>query len=329
MNQSISYKDSGVDTEKAQEVVKDIAALRMRTEKNRQLFQPFGLFAASYDLSGYKEPVMFTACDGVGTKIRLLIDHGKLECAGVDLVGMNVNDILCCNAMPLVFLDYIGIGKINKDDIARIITGLVDGLEQCDCILAGGETAEMPGLVHEDMIELSGFCVGAAEKSDLIDMTKIKPGDQLVGIPSNGFHANGWSLVRKIFDTYADDFSTEDIVACLEPTRIYHKEVKAMNDAGLPIHAMAHITGGGMRENLERVTNGNGFDVTLPVWDNAPCQKVISKIDIEDAIHAFNMGIGYVFVVPADSLDATLKTLPEAVVIGSITEDKALNVSIG
>lgn len=315
---SLTYAASGVDTHKAQEIVADIAALRERTETKRKLFQPFGLFAASYDLSDYDEPVMFTACDGVGTKIRLLYDYDKLHAAGVDLVAMSVNDILCCNAMPLVFLDYIGINKIDQPRINKIIEGLADSLAACDCILAGGETAEMPGMVHDDMIELSGFCVGAAEKRDLIDMTNVAEGDRIIGIPSSGFHANGWSLVRKIFTTFEDDFSDDDKIACLDPTRIYYPEVKALNEAGIKIHSMAHITGGGFHENLERVLNGHGADITLPYWDNAAVQKVISKIELDAAVHAFNMGIGYVFVLNDADATKALELLSDAVDIGTI-----------
>ena len=219
MAEQITYKEAGVDIHAAAELVGDIGELRQRTEKNRKLFGAFGLFAAGFDLSGYKEPVIFTGCDGVGTKLELLLEHDLLEIAGKDLVAMSINDIITTGADPIMFLDYVGVGKLDKSQISRVISGIVDWCEACDCILAGGETAEMPGLVGDDMIELSGFGIGAAEKSDVVDPTSIAEGDVFIGYPSDGIHANGWSLVRKILSQYPDEFNDEDVVSLLAPTR--------------------------------------------------------------------------------------------------------------
>ena len=326
--QNLSYKDAGVDTEKAAELVGDIGEKRDRTETKHKLMQAFGLFAASFDLSPWKQPVILVACDGVGTKIQLLIKHDMPEIAGVDLVGMNVNDVLTSNAMPVLFLDYIGIHNIDQAPIARVIDGLTQALKDCDCVLAGGETAEMPGLVHEDIVELSGFVVGVAEKPDLLDPNEIEVGDIVLGIPSNGVHANGFSLVRKLMANDPDLIPDALIPDLLAPTRIYYPEVKAMQDAGIRPRGMAHITGGGIRENFARILNGKGANLTLPEWKNPAARRLVDAIPLENAIHAFNMGIGWMIVVSPEQQQATCSLLPEAVVLGTITDNETINVKV-
>jgi len=328
MSKSLTYKDAGVDTEKAAELVDDIGELRKRTEGKRKLFGAFGLFAAGYDLSGYQHPIVLTCCDGVGTKIKPLLQYDQPEYAGIDLVAMNVNDVLTAGGMPLMFLDYIGINKLDETLIKRLIAGISDGLEQCDCILAGGETAEMPGLVHEDAIELSGFVVGAAEKDALIDPTTIQVGDKVFGIPSDGFHANGWSLVRRVLDENPGLLNDEEMVELLAPTRIYYKEVVALEAAGVRPHGMVHVTGGGFRENIGRVLKNLGADLKVPHWDNGPVQKVIAHLEEETVIHTFNLGFGWVIIVAEDDADKTAAALPEAVLLGEITEGDAVEVEI-
>lgn len=303
---SLTYKESGVDIKEAAALVGDIGELRKRTERKRSLFQPFGLFAASYDLSGYKEPVMVTGCDGVGTKLELLFKHDLLETAGKDLVAMNVNDILTTGADPLVFLDYIGVARLDKKAIRRLIAGMAEHLEACDCILGGGETAEMPGMVAEGVIELAGFCVGAAEKKDLIDPSRVAAGDVLVGYPSDGFHANGFSLVRRVLAEFADEFSDEEIRSLLAPTRLYHREVRALREKGIAVKAMAHITGGGFPENLERLLGGKGAALRVPAWARGAIPKVLDKIDEGEAVKTFNMGFGWVAVVAAGDEESAL-----------------------
>ncbi|MEI6534179.1 MAG: AIR synthase related protein, partial [Verrucomicrobiaceae bacterium] len=216
-----TYKQSGVDIREAASLVGDIGQLVKRTQKQRQLAGAFGLFAAAYDLSAYKHPVIVTGCDGVGTKIELLLKHDLLENAGMDLVAMNVNDVLTTGADPILFLDYVGIGRLEKDRITRCIAGMVEYLEACGCILAGGETAEMPGMVHDGVIELSGFAIGAANKEDLIDPTTIQRGDVLIGFPSAGFHANGFSLVRRVIEAEKIQFTEEEYRMLLLPTKLY------------------------------------------------------------------------------------------------------------
>ena len=327
MSKSLTYKDAGVDIEKAAALVGDIGDMRMRTESKRQLFQSFGLFAAGFDLSSYSEPVIFTGCDGVGTKLKVLLDFDALEIAGKDLVAMNVNDVLTAGADPIMFLDYIGVGHIDKTKIKRVIAGMVDYLESCDCILAGGETAEMPDMVEDDMIELSGFCIGAAEKKDLIDPSTLSVGDVLIGCESDGFHANGWSLVRRVLDTYPSEFTKDDIAAMLPPTRLYYDETCALRRAGIHPKAMAHITGGGLPENLERLLDGKGVQLKLPRWANEPVQKVLAHVEQDEAIRTFNMGYGWVVAVAADQADQAVAAMPRSQVLGEVTTS-GFNVEI-
>ena len=306
MPDQLTYKEAGVDIHAAAELVGDIGELRARTEKNRKLFGAFGLFAAGFDLSDYKEPVIFTGCDGVGTKLELLLQYDLLENAGKDLVAMSVNDILTTGADPIMFLDYIGVGKIDKGKISRVIAGIVEWCEACDCILAGGETAEMPALVSAVMIELSGFGIGAAEKSDVVDPSTVTAGDVLVGFPSDGFHANGWSLVRKIIANFPGEFGDDEIVSLLAPTRLYHVEVKALRAAGVKPRAMAHITGGGLPENLGRVLGDHGAALAVPRWESGAFQKVLAHVEEKEATWTFNMGVGWVVAVAPDDAGKAL-----------------------
>ena len=328
MAEQITYKEAGVDIHAAAELVGDIGALRERTEKNRKLFGAFGLFAAGFDLSGYKEPVIFTGCDGVGTKLELLLEHDLLEIAGKDLVAMSINDIITTGADPIMFLDYVGVGKLDKSQISRVISGIVDWCEACDCILAGGETAEMPGLVGDDMIELSGFGVGAAEKSDVVDPTSITEGDVFIGYPSDGIHANGWSLVRRILSQYPDEFNDEDVVSLLAPTRLYHDVLSGYRDMGIKPKAMAHITGGGLPENLERILGDLGGELKVPEWSLGSVQKILSHVEINEAFSTFNMGIGWVSVLDPNDVDSALKSYNGSVKLGEVSKDN-LTVRLG
>ncbi|CAN5352620.1 phosphoribosylformylglycinamidine cyclo-ligase [soil metagenome] len=327
MKEEFTYREAGVDTKHAAALVGDIGKLVARTQGRRSLFQAFGLFAASYDLSGYDEPVIVTGCDGVGTKIEPLLKHDMLEAAGKDLVAMSVNDILTTGGEPILFLDYIGIPKIDDAQITRLISGMVDYLEACNCILAGGETAEMPGIVPEGVIELSGFCIGAAEKRDLIDPSIVAPGDALIGFPSDGFHANGWSLVRRILAANPGLLDEAELRALLAPTRLYHEEVAALREAGVTIKAMAHITGGGLPENLERLLGPNGADLRIGHWERGPIPKVLAFVETQEAVNTFNMGYGWVVIVPAGEADRTCVRGGE--MIGTVVPDKGVRVMVG
>ncbi|RYD25642.1 MAG: phosphoribosylformylglycinamidine cyclo-ligase, partial [Verrucomicrobiaceae bacterium] len=315
----LTYKDSGVDIKTAAELVGDIGDLRRSTEGKRKLLGAFGLFAAAYDLSDYKQPVIVTGCDGVGTKLELLLEHDLLETAGKDLVAMNVNDVLTTGGDPIMFLDYIGIPRIDKQQISRLIAGMTEWLSACDCILAGGETAEMPGIVPEGLVELSGFAIGAVEKPDLLNPERVEAGDAVIGYPSDGFHANGWSLVRRVLRENAADFTKEEIKAMLAPTRLYHEEVRALKAAGIDLRAMAHITGGGLVENLERFLGTKGAELSIPEWTLGAIPKVLKHVDSADRLNTFNMGFGWVVIVPAAQKDAALACGLKARLLGTIT----------
>jgi len=315
-----TYKQAGVDIHEAASFVDDIGALVKRTQQKRKLANAFGLFAAGYDLSKYKQPMIFTGCDGVGTKLELLLKHDLLENAGKDLVAMNVNDVLTCGADPILFLDYVGINKIIKKQLTRIIAGMSEYLTSCNCILAGGETAEMPGAVLEGMVELSGFAIGACEKSDVLNPAEIKKGDVLIGWPSAGFHANGFSLVRRIIAREKIKLSKKDAAQLLTPTLLYHNVCWGLKKTKVKPAAMAHITGGGLVENLGRIFTKRGFGCHLkvPFWKNDVVQKILRHADPSDAWDTFNMGIGWVAIVDPKHAQKALKVGAGAVVLGEM-----------
>ncbi len=298
---NLTYQQAGVDTRKAAAIVGDIGTHVRRTQQTRKLWGAFGLFAACYDLSSYKQPVIVTGCDGVGTKLELLLEHDLLETAGKDLVAMSVNDILTTGGDPLLFLDYIGIAALDEEKITRLIAGMADYLEACDCILAGGETAEMPGIVPADVIELSGFCIGCAEKPDLIDPTTVNVGDVLIGYPSDSTHANGWSLVRRVLREFPGEVTDSEL---------------------------AHITGGGLPENLERLFRGMGADLEIPRWELPGIDKLLSHVDAQDRFHTFNMGIGWVTIVAGADVDAALTAGPGGHLIGRMVPEEGVRVRV-
>jgi len=328
MVDKLTYRQSGVDTRRAAALVGDIRSQVARTQQARKLWGAFGLFAACYDLSDYKEPVMVTGCDGVGTKLELLLENDLLEIAGKDLVAMSVNDILTTGGDPLLFLDYIGIAALDEAKINRLITGMCDYLEACDCILAGGETAEMPGIVPEDVIELSGFCIGCAEKPDLIDPTTVAVGDCLVGYASDSIHANGWSLVRRVLREFPGEVYKDELHAWLQPTRLYHDVVAGLKNGGVRPKAMAHITGGGLPENLERLFRGMGADLEIPKWNLPGIEKLYRHVDAEDRFHTFNMGIGWVAIVAESDVDAAIAAGPGGVLIGRMVPEEGVRVRV-
>jgi len=324
----LTYQQAGVDTRKAAALVGDIGTHVRRTQVNRKLFGAFGLFAACYDLSSYREPVMMTGCDGVGTKLELLLEHDLLETAGKDLVAMSVNDILTTGGDPLLFLDYIGIAALHEEKITRLIAGMCDYLAECDCILAGGETAEMPGIVPPEVIELSGFCIGCAEKSDLIDPTTVAVGDVLIGYASDSIHANGWSLVRRVLNEFPGEVSDNELAAWLKPTRLYHDVVRDLKASGVKPRAYAHITGGGLPENLERLFRGMGADLEIPKWEMPGAEKLFAHVDAEDRFHTFNMGIGWVAIVSETEVPLALKAGDGGTVIGRMVDAEGVRVKV-
>jgi phosphoribosylformylglycinamidine cyclo-ligase len=241
---------------------------------------------------------------------------------------MSVNDILTTGGDPLLFLDYIGIAALDEGKITRLIGGMCDYLADCDCILAGGETAEMPGIVPADVIELSGFCIGCAEKPELVDPSTLQVGDVLVGYASDSIHANGWSLVRRVLREHPGCVSDEELLGFLKPTRLYHDVVRDIKAAGVKPKAYAHITGGGLPENLERLFRGFGADLEIPAWDLPGIGKLLAHVDSEDRFHTFNMGIGWVAIVSPSEADAILAAGPGGIVLGRLVDTEGVRVKV-
>ncbi|MCX6865597.1 MAG: AIR synthase-related protein, partial [Verrucomicrobia bacterium] len=212
--------------------------------------------------------------------------------------------------------------------ITRLIAGMADYLEACNCILAGGETAEMPGIVPVDVIELSGFCIGCAEKPDLIDPTTVAVGDVLVGYASDSIHANGWSLVRRVLHEFPGEVSADELAAWLQPTRLYHDVTGDLQQSGVKPKAMAHITGGGLPENLERLFRGMGADLEIPRWELPGIDKLLSHVDAQDRFRTFNMGIGWVAIVAEAQVDAALTAGPGGHVIGRMVSAEGVRVRV-
>lgn len=316
----LTYRQAGVDTVRAAALAGRIGRMAAGTQGRRRLHQAFGLFAAAFDLSGYREPVIVTGCDGVGTKFELLLEHDMLERAGQDLVAMNVNDVLTTGADPLLFLDYVGVARLDEGRIERLIAGMVEHLAACGCILAGGETAEMPGVVPEGVIELAGFCIGCVEKPELVDPATVRVGDCVVGYASDGIHANGWSLVRRVVREHPGAVAAADWAALLAPTRLYHDVVAGLRGRGVRPRAMAHITGGGLPENLGRVMPaGCGAELAVPPWRAPGVAGLLRHVDPRDRWHTFNMGIGWVVIVDSADLGAALAAGPGGIELGRVS----------
>ena len=297
----MDYKSSGVDIEAGNRAVELIKANVQRTHTPFVL-SSLGGFAAPVELPpGYRQPVLVSCTDGVGTKLKIAIETGKLDTVGIDLVAMCVNDLICCGAMPLFFLDYIACHRLIPTQMADLIAGMTEGCLQAGCALVGGEMAEMNDLYRPGEFDLAGFSVGVVEKSEMIDGSKMSPGDIVYGIPSSGLHSNGFSLVRKVLtpEACADHgIVYEDL---LVPTQIYVKQVQLLlkNNPGA-ITALAHITGGGLAENLDRVVpEGCHVDIDESTWELPPIFRqlqMIGRVANDEMRRGFNMGIGLVVV---------------------------------
>lgn len=309
---SNAYEKAGVNIEAGYESVKRMKSHVERTER-LGVMGAFGGFGGMFDLSAlnYKEPVLISGTDGVGTKLKLAFMADKHDTIGVDCVAMCVNDIVAQGAEPLYFLDYIALGKAVPAKVEAIVKGIADGCVQSGAALIGGETAEMPGLYKEDEYDLAGFAVGACEKSNIVTGEKVVAGDVLVGIASSGIHSNGYSLVRKIvledagYDIH-DTIEGYEVLgtvgdALLTPTKIYAKPVLEMHRE-LEVHAMGHITGGGFYENLPRMLpEGLAAEVTLGSWEVLPVFKMLKEkgqLTDKDLYNVFNMGVGFVVALP-------------------------------
>ncbi len=319
---NVSYKDAGVDIDAGNAFVEAIKpAVKSTFDKN--VIGGIGSFAGAYALpAGYREPVILAATDGVGTKLKLAIESGKLDTVGIDLVAMCVNDLICNFATPLFFLDYYATGRLKVEEAKAVVEGIAEGCRRSECALIGGETAEMPGMYSENDFDLAGFSVGIAEKTEMNRLEHVKEGDILVALPSSGVHSNGFSLVRKLlFEKlgmkFDDEFDGRPLIeTLLEPTRIYVKTFKALKEK---INALAHITGGGLVENLPRVLPENLHAVidtskieSLPVFDLIG--KHVAK---EEMFRTFNMGIGMVLVVSPENVSDVLEN-SDGYVIGEL-----------
>lgn len=318
----LSYKEAGVDIDAGNRLVESIKPLAKATA-DANVIGGIGSFSGAYALpKGYREPVLLASTDGVGTKLRLAIESGRFETVGIDLVAMCVNDLICNFATPMFFLDYYATGKLKVEEATEVIKGIAQGCEQAECALVGGETAEMPGMYKEGDFDLAGFSVGIAEKDEIDRSQKVKAKDVLVALPSSGLHSNGYSLARKLFFEklgmrHHADFGGEPLIdVLLRPTRIYVKIFKALKTK---INALAHITGGGIVENLPRILPEGIKAVvrknhikTLEIFD-----FMAHYVEEEEMYRTFNMGVGMVLVVSEENVRDVLKN-SDGYIIGEL-----------
>jgi phosphoribosylformylglycinamidine cyclo-ligase len=329
---SITYKDAGVDIEAGDELVERIKPIVKRSMRP-EVLAGLGGFGALFEipLDRYRKPVLVSGTDGVGTKLRLAIETGRHDTIGIDLVAMCVNDVVVQGAEPLFFLDYYATAKLHVDVAESVIKGIVEGCVQAGAALIGGETAEMPGMYAEGDYDLAGFCVGIVEKDDIIDGSKTQSGDVVIGLPSSGPHSNGYSLIRKLLKhanaTPATKLSDGQPLydALMQPTRIYVKPLLALAKQ-VPVHGLAHITGGGLTENIPRVIpDGLGVALNAKSWKRPEVFDWLQKagnIAPAEMYRTFNCGIGMAVIVGQAHVDRALQVLREQgeqpVVIGQV-----------
>lgn len=323
---SLTYKQAGVDIKKADALIRDIKQMVKSTDRS-EVLKGIGSFGGLFQLGKkYNNPILVSSSDGVGTKLKIATLVNKHDTVGIDLVAMNVNDILCCGAEPLFFLDYLGCSKLTRGVFKAIVRGVTNGCKQAGCALIGGETAEMPGMYRRGEYDLAGFCVGAVERNKIIDSSKIKPGDVVVGLASNGLHSNGFSLVRKVF-------SKREIIRykkeLLKPTRIYVKPVLSLLGNSV-IKGIAHVTGGAFYNKIRRVVPKNlSIEIYKGSWAIPQIFKLIqNKGNIKDKemFTTFNMGIGLVLVTDKNTAKKAISKLSklgvESWVIGKVIKGK-------
>lgn len=334
---NLTYKDAGVDISAGNKAVKLIKGMCEETFGS-SVINELGSFAGMFALpGGMKEPVLVSGTDGVGTKLKIAFMTGKHSTVGQDLVAMCVNDILTHGARPLFFLDYIALGKLEPAKVAQVVRGIADGCKLADCALLGGETAEMPGFYKEDEYDLAGFAVGVVEREKIINGSKIKAGDAVIGLPSTGLHSNGYSLARKVFfevarlsiENYLPELGATVGEELLKPTKIYAGIITRILEK-FPVAGLAHITGGGLIENIPRVLP-QGLKVTIKSdsWPVLPVFKFIKSaggVSEREMYRTFNMGIGMAVIVDfriAEEVMAFLRDMGEkAYRIGSVEEGK-------
>ena len=326
---SEKYKAAGVSLNAGYESVERIKK-HVESTKNKGMMDMIGSFGGAFDLGsyGFKNPVLVSGTDGVGTKLKLAFDMDKHDTIGIDAVAMCVNDILAQGAIPLFFLDYIACGKNDPAQIEAIVKGVADGCRQAGAALVGGETAEMPGFYKENEYDIAGFAVGACEKEDLLSVENTKVGQAVIGIPSSGFHSNGFSLIRKVLKDenidLNDKFNDATIgEALLKPTKIYAKEVKTLLE-NVKVAGISHITGGGFIENLPRaLKKGLGMEIYRDSYEVPEIFKFIEekgKIDHNEMYQIFNMGVGLAVIVDDADKEKVLDLIDDSFIIGKVTD---------
>ena len=320
---SNTYKSAGVDKEEGYKTVDKIKSAVAETH-NENVLNNLGSFGAFYQIGGYQNPVLVSGTDGVGTKLKVALDSKKYDSIGVDCFAMCANDILCHGAKPLFFLDYLACGKLDSDIAAEIVMGMVKACKDNNCALIGGETAEMPGMYQPGDYDVAGFCVGIVEKDQIIDGSKIKPGDKIIALPSSGFHSNGFSLVRKIFPDFNEEFEGKPLYeTLLVPTRLYYQPIHRVLEE-VKVSGIAHITGGGLIENVPRIIPENlcATIETLKIKIPSIMLELEKRGNIErsEMYGTFNMGVGMVIVVDENHATKVLDLLEDAYIVGEITE---------
>ncbi|PHI31882.1 phosphoribosylformylglycinamidine cyclo-ligase [Budvicia aquatica] len=315
---SLSYKDAGVDIDAGNALVDRIKGVVKQTRRP-EVMGGLGGFGALCALpQKYREPILVSGTDGVGTKLRLAMDLKRHDTIGIDLVAMCVNDLIVQGAEPLFFLDYYATGKLDVDTAASVITGIAEGCKQSGCALVGGETAEMPGMYHGDDYDVAGFCVGVVEKSEIIDGSKVGEGDVLIALAASGPHSNGYSLVRKILEVSKTDPLTTQLAGkpladhLLAPTKIYVKSILQLLE-NIEVHAIAHITGGGFWENIPRVLpQGTQADIDESSWqwpDVFNWLQQAGNVSRYEMYRTFNCGVGMIIALPAENADNAIAQL--------------------
>lgn len=318
---SNTYKDAGVDKEEGYRTVDKIKDAVAGTH-NKNVLNSLGSFGAFYEIGGYRNPVLVSGTDGVGTKLKIALDMKKYDSIGVDCFAMCANDIICHGAKPLFFLDYLACGKLDADIAAEIVLGMVKACKDNHCALIGGETAEMPGMYNPGDYDVAGFCVGIVEKEEIIDGSGISEGCQIIALPSSGFHSNGFSLVRHIFTDFNEEFEGKPLYeTLLEPTRLYYQPVHKVLEE-VKLCGIAHITGGGIIENIPRIIP-EGLCAKIET-DKIKIPSVMlelqkrGNIERNEMYGTFNMGVGMVLVVDRKHSEKVLNLVEDAYVIGEV-----------
>lgn len=321
---SNTYKSAGVDKEEGYKTVDKIKSAVAGTH-NKNVLNNLGSFGAFYEIGGYKNPVLVSGTDGVGTKLKIALDTKNYGSIGIDCFAMCANDILCHGAKPLFFLDYLACGKLDAEVAAEIVLGMVKACKDNECALIGGETAEMPGMYQPGDYDVAGFCVGIVEKDEIIDGSKIKKGDKIIALPSSGFHSNGFSLVRKIFPNFEEEFEGKPLYeTLLVPTQLYYKDIFKLKSS-VEISGIAHITGGGLIENVPRIIpDGLCAQIDTSAIKIPSIMLELEKrgnIDRMEMFGTFNMGVGMVVVVEESLAKKALSLIENAYLVGEITEN--------